>query len=74
LEDEPMSRQDFRDALVEEETAERALYAGDPEPYRAMWSHADDVTLFGAFGPCKTGWSELSRIFGWIAERFRGGP
>ena len=67
-------RQDsFREALTRENLAEQALYSGDPEPYKAMWSRSPDVSLFGAFGPCKTGWSELSRIFDWIATRFQGG-
>jgi ketosteroid isomerase-like protein len=68
-----MSAQTFRDALAEEEAAERALYNGDAEPYKALWSHTDQVTLFGAFGPCKTGWTELSRTFDWVAHRYQGG-
>jgi len=35
-----------------------------------LWSHDDPVTLFGAWGPCKCGWDELSRIFRWVASRF----
>ena len=31
---------------------------------------ADDVSLFGAWGPCKRGWAELSRTFRWVASRF----
>ena len=68
-----MSAQTFRDALAEEEAAERAIYNGDPEPYKALWSHAGQVTLLGAFGPCKTGWAELSRTFDWVAHRYQGG-
>ena len=68
-----MSGQTFRDALAEEEAAERAIYNGDAEPYKALWSHTDQVTLFGAFGPCKTGWAELSRTFDWVAHRYQGG-
>ena len=30
----------------------------------------DPVSLFGAWGPCKTGWDEVSRIFRWVASRF----
>jgi uncharacterized protein (TIGR02246 family) len=68
-----VSVQSFRDALTEEEAAERAIYNGDAEPYKALWSHTDEVTLFGAFGPCKTGWAELSRTFDWVAHRYQGG-
>jgi ketosteroid isomerase-like protein len=68
-----VSEQTFRDALAEEEAAERELYNGNAEPYKALWSHSDQVTLFGAFGPCKTGWAELSRTFDWVARRYQGG-
>src|SRR6185503_2297117 len=68
-----MNAQTFRDVLAQEEAAERAIYNSDAEPYKALWSHADDVTLFGAFGPCKVGWAELSRTFDWVAHRYQGG-
>ena len=68
-----MSAQTFRDVLAQEEAAERAIYNGDAEPYKALWSHAEDVTLFGAFGPCKVGWPQLSRTFDWVAHRYQGG-
>jgi ketosteroid isomerase-like protein len=50
--------------------AEEALHRGDPTPRMAMWSHEDPVTLFGALGPCKSGWGEVSRIFRWVASLF----
>lgn len=50
-----------------------AMGQGDPEPYTALLSHADDVTLFGAWGPCKQGWDELSRTLRWVGSRFGGG-
>jgi ketosteroid isomerase-like protein len=47
--------------------------AGDPEPYMRLWSRAGDVSLFGAWGPCKQGWDELSQTFRWVGSRFGGG-
>lgn len=41
------------ETLRREHLAEEAFYLGSPEPFKDMWSHADDVSLFGAFGPCK---------------------
>jgi ketosteroid isomerase-like protein len=38
-----------------------------------LWSRADDVSLFGAWGPGKQGWDELSQTFRWVASRFGGG-
>jgi ketosteroid isomerase-like protein len=50
--------------------AEEALHSGDPAPRLAMWSTNDPVTLFGAWGPCKTGSDEVTRISRWVASRF----
>ena len=38
-----------------------------------VWSRADDVSVFGAWGPCKQGWDELGRTFRWVVTRFGGG-
>lgn len=50
-----------------------ALGQGDPEPFTALLRHADDVSLFGAWGPCKRGRDELTRTFRWVGTRFGGG-
>ena len=50
-----------------------AIGRGDPEPYMRVWSRADDVSVFGAWGPCKQGWDKLGRTFRWVAIRFGGG-
>jgi ketosteroid isomerase-like protein len=50
-----------------------AIGRGDPEPYMRLWSRADDVSLFGAWGPCKQGWDQVSQTFRWVATRFTGG-
>ena len=62
---------DFRnDFLARQTEAEKALVHGDVEPRLKLWSRRDPVTLFGALGPCKSGWDEVSRIFRWVATRF----
>lgn len=50
--------------------AETALHNGDPEPRLKMWSTKDPVSLFGGWGPCKSGSKEVTRIFRWVASRF----
>ena len=50
--------------------ADTAIHDGDAEPRMRIWSRNDPVTLFGAFGPCNSGWDEVSRTFGWVASRF----
>ncbi len=50
--------------------AEEALHNGDPSLRLEMWSTKDPVTLFGGWGPCKSGSAEVTRIFRWVASRF----
>jgi ketosteroid isomerase-like protein len=63
----------FTDMLSREQSAEAAIYLGDPEPFKALWSRANDVTLFGAFGPCKKGWRQVGNTVDWVATRYREG-
>lgn len=62
---------DFLESTISRQVqAEEALHRGDVAPRVAMWSTQDPVTLFGAWGPCKSGWDEVSRTFHWVASRF----
>jgi uncharacterized protein (TIGR02246 family) len=54
---------DMTDALV-------AIRRGDGEPYAEHWSRADDVTLFGAWGPIERGHEAVTETFKWVASRF----
>ena len=63
----------FADVLSQERSAEAAIYRGDPEPFKAVWSHRNDVSLFGAFGPCKKGWHQVGKTTDWVASRYRDG-
>jgi hypothetical protein len=35
------------------------LAEGRPEPFKALWSHADDVVIMGAFGGHERGWETV---------------
>jgi ketosteroid isomerase-like protein len=61
--------EDFLAFLERQAQAEEALVHGDVEPRLALWSRRDPVSLLGAWGPNKSGWSELERIFRWVGER-----
>jgi ketosteroid isomerase-like protein len=61
---------DFRGVLARQADAEEAFHKGDPGPRMEMWSRRDPVTLFGAAGMFKSGWSELSETFQWVSSRF----
>jgi ketosteroid isomerase-like protein len=60
----------FTKTLARQVEAEEALHNGDPDPRLRMWSTEDPVTLFGAWGPCKSGSAEVVRISRWVASRF----
>jgi ketosteroid isomerase-like protein len=38
-----------------------------------LWSHADDVTIFGGWGAYEQGWDAVSRRLDWVASRFGEG-
>ncbi|MGI8799579.1 MAG: YybH family protein [Pseudonocardia sp.] len=58
------------DMLPRQVGAGRKLHHGDPEPFRAMWSRRDPVSLLGAADPLKTGWDEVKNAFDWVASHF----
>ena len=51
--------------------AYRALCEGDVEPWAAIWSPRDPVTLFGAAGSA-SGTEEVRRVQEWVAGHFAG--
>jgi ketosteroid isomerase-like protein len=55
--------------LPAQRAADRALHNGDVEPRRALWSHRDPVTLYGA-KLSGSGWTELEPMFREVASWF----
>lgn len=49
--------------------AYRALCSGDVEPWAAIWSTRDPVSLFGAAGSA-SGTEEVRRVQDWVASHF----
>ena len=49
--------------------AEAALHHGDPEPRIELWSHSDQITLFGGIMG-GTGWAEIEPIFRRLGASF----
>jgi len=47
------------------------LVEGRSEPFQALWSHADDVVIMGAFGGYGRGWEQVSARLDWAAEVIR---
>src|ERR1700758_4551041 len=46
---------------------------GNPEPWLAMWSHRDPVSVFGSFGYASTGWPAVNAAVRKAASRMSGG-
>jgi ketosteroid isomerase-like protein len=44
------------------------LVEGRSDPYKELWSHADDVVIMGAFGGFERGWEEVSSRLDWAAK------
>src|SRR5690554_5250693 len=49
----------IREALDQFHAALNAIFTGDPDPMKAVWSHADDVTYMGPDGAYRMGWAEV---------------
>jgi hypothetical protein len=60
----------LRDALV---AAQAAFVKGNAEPFKALWSHGDDVTILGAFGGFEQGWDLVGLRLDWASSQFQDG-
>ena len=49
------------------------MFTGDPEPMKAVWSHADDVTYMGPAGGFQKGWPEVLNVWETHAAMKLGG-
>ena len=66
-------RADF-DAFLEKVTQAHAEYIrGRPEPFKALWSRASDVTIFGGFGSGEHGWDQVGPRLDWASTQFSEG-
>jgi ketosteroid isomerase-like protein len=59
--------------LEEYHRAGRQITNGNPEAYKRLYSHRDDVTLANPFGPPVRGWSDVSATLDRAAEQYRDG-
>lgn len=66
--------QSFLAALDEVDAAQLELQNGRAEPFKALWSRGDDVTLSGGFGgTIEKGWEPVSRRLDWVGSQFKDG-
>jgi hypothetical protein len=57
-----MNRPEFDRVVEQYHRAADEFIKGNPEPYNAMFSHQDDVTLGNPFAPIGRGWDEITAI------------
>lgn len=62
-----------RDAVGQWFAALNAMFAGDPKPFAALYSHADDVTYMGAEGTYRIGWEAVYADWQTQAAKSLGG-
>lgn len=56
------------------DAAQLELQNGRPAAFKALWSHADDVTLSGGFGGViEKGWEQIGRRLDWVGAQFSNG-
>lgn len=66
--------EDFRAMLAKVDAAQLELQNGRAAAFKALWSHADDITLSGGFGgTIEKGWEQISRRLDWVGTQFSKG-
>src|SRR5918997_388052 len=69
-----MSAVDDVDKLIEHHQQATAEFVkGNPEPYKALFSHREDVTLANPFFPPVRGWDEVAEALERTASLLRDG-
>lgn len=63
----------FERAIEGQRVALAAYVGGNPGPFWATYSHADDVTVFGGFGGWNKGWHEFEQRTRWSSSQYHGG-
>ena len=64
---------DLQQTVHHIQAVSKQFIMGDPAPFQACWSHADDVTICGAWGAYEKGWEQVGPRLEWGAARYRGG-
>jgi ketosteroid isomerase-like protein len=64
----------FDAVLADVEAAQVQLVNGQSGPFKALWSHAEDVTLSGGLGGAIVkGWAQVSERLDWVATQYVDG-
>lgn len=65
---------DFQAFLTAVDASQLELQNGRAEAFKALWSHADDITLSGGFGgTIEKGWDAIGPRLDWVGAQFSKG-
>jgi ketosteroid isomerase-like protein len=68
-----MAETSWEAAMTRLAAAQRDFANGDAAGLKGLYSHREDVTVYGGFGGCERGWSEVAPRLDWAASHFSGG-
>jgi len=68
-----MNTPDFDKAVERYHQAANEFVKGNPEPYKLMFSHREDVSLGNPFGPFVRGWKQVAETMERAASLYRDG-
>ena len=68
-----MNTIDFEQAVEQYHQAASEFVKGNPEPYKLVFSHREDVTLANPFGPVVRGWTQVAATMERAASNYRDG-
>jgi ketosteroid isomerase-like protein len=68
-----MNTTDFDQAVERYHQAASEFVKGNPEPYKLMFSHREDVSLGNPFGPFVRGWKQVAETMERAASLYRDG-
>ncbi len=67
------TQEDFQQAIDEIQSATQQFCNGNPDPIKALWSHAGDATIMGGWGSHEQTWDQVGPRLEWAAARFLEG-
>jgi hypothetical protein len=68
-----MSTSDFDEAVEHYHLAAVEFVKGNPEPYKMVFSHREDVSLANPFDPVVRGWQQVAETMERAASLYRDG-
>ena len=68
-----MAADDLKSAIERSHAAVSAIFSGNPEPAKALFSDEDDITLGNPFGPFARGRGKVVEAFTAAAANYRDG-